>query len=157
MEEFEKIVKAAIKTCGLEKHIILNDNRLGPTTMRGCIAYIVNEYYPHCIYPMCLNTHLTREEIRQIADETKEQAKTNARIQRDLRRMMRCLKLIPPKSRNERKRVISCTMQLFGFDYTEEENFKRHLAMKRTVGWFEKEYGAIGAKPLKEGYVFTRE
>lgn len=121
-------------------------------------CYIVKEGFPHLCNDFTYNAIITRNTLYIRADNISERIKTDKDMRDIVNNIRTELGLMPIKVEEpkEVRKVVSHTKQLFGFDYTEEENLKRHLMISHTKKWFEKEYG-YGAKPLKRGCVFTRE
>lgn len=157
METLTDIISVVSDCTGVPRWDVLIGKDKESLTAKKKVCFIIANAYPHLLTAFSSTANVDRKNIFALSDEVEAEIKTDA----DMRHIMNVIRVrlgLPSfkKDKRRRKKKISHTKQLFGFDYTEKEAEQRRNAIV-SANIFMRKYCTHGRQPIDPGMVFTKE
>lgn len=157
METLTDIIKTVSDCTGIRKWDILEGNSKKAEQARKQVCYLIANGFPHLISTMSDCAGIQSAYILKFSNEIESEIKNDTEFQYSMNVIRKRLGLPPvKKDKRRRRKKISDTKRMFGFDYSESEIEQRHNAIIE-ANLFMRKYCSYGRKPIDAGMVFTRE
>lgn len=141
MEELAKIIKAISEVTDTDRYDICSKNSHTGATSRYILCAMVMEYYPYLTTQLEEMIDVDSAYIRRCRNIVINNIGENVELHSFVDSVANILRLPKYNATLDRpkKPKISATKTLFGFEYTKDENIRRHNFCLMVRDWFRRE------------------
>lgn len=133
-------------------HDILHGNKRKATNARGIMCYLLKNAYPALRSNFIDMTRKHPDFFYKAAETASEKIENEPSFRILVNNIRNRLRLVSVKA--GRRRPVSSTMTLFGFDYSDEDRYRRGIAI-RNADMYMQRLCMTGRQPVEDGMVFT--
>lgn len=151
-DNLDDILNAVSEYTGVSIHDILHGRKKSATMVRGIMCHLLKTSYPSLRSKFVDKTLKSPDFFYKAADTTAMKIKNDPSFRILVNHIRRQFRLVAIKTGHTRP--ASLTRTLFGFDYTDDDIYRRGIAI-RNADVYMRHLCRIGRQPLEDGKVFT--
>lgn len=157
MDEISRVINTVSKVTGIGWIPMLESSKYADTHARQILCHIVVHNYPHLVPTLTQKTTISTSAILKAAKKEQGRIEEDTLELHQLNAVLIDLNLplvrVDRKSEKKNKFKLSPTKQLFGFDYTIDEEIRMEKAIHAAISFMAK-YGK-GIQPTPYGRVLS--